>query len=190
WGVAGRERPRANRPAVEPIAVRGAPGALAVDPKKKFLSASLRPPSARASFGTDPATGKLKPLSTARLPKGENAAYVGTDRTGRWLLSASYAAGKVVVHGIQADGTIQTPAVQTVATAKTASRCRRIRAVITCVTPTGWATRSVSWRFTSSGMRGPSPPSISRMWGSRNDGPVGACGRGVPGVSSSQGVAA
>jgi 6-phosphogluconolactonase len=44
---------------------------------------------------------------------------VGTDRIGRWLLSASYAAGKVVVHGLD-DGTIRTLAVQTVATAKTA----------------------------------------------------------------------
>ena len=54
----------------------------------------------------DPATGKLKPLSTAALPKGENAAFVGTDRTGRWLLSASYAAGKVVVHRLNDDGMI------------------------------------------------------------------------------------
>jgi 6-phosphogluconolactonase len=106
--------------AVETIAVKGQPGALAVDPKKQFLFASLRTTDSLASFRIDPATGKLKPLSTARLPKGENAAYVGTDRTGRWLLSASYAAGKVVVHRIQDDGKIQTPAVQTVATAKTA----------------------------------------------------------------------
>src|SRR5262249_23200582 len=76
--------------------------------------------SALASFGIDPATGSLKQLSTAALPKGENAAFVGTDRTGRWLLSASYAAGKVVVHRLNDDGTIQTPPVQTVTTTKTA----------------------------------------------------------------------
>jgi 6-phosphogluconolactonase len=105
---------------VAAIAVAGAPGALAVDPKKKFMFASLRTNSTLASFQIDPRTGKLKRLSTARLPQGENAAYVGTDRTGRWLLSASYAAGKVVVHRIKDDGTIQTPAVQTVETAKTA----------------------------------------------------------------------
>src|SRR5262245_55897051 len=46
--------------AVETIAVKGAPGALAVDPKKKFLFASLRTTSALASFRIDPATGKLK----------------------------------------------------------------------------------------------------------------------------------
>jgi 6-phosphogluconolactonase len=106
--------------AVDAAPVEGAPGALAVDPAKQFLFASLRTNSTLASFRIDPATGTLKPLSTAPLPKGENAAFVGTDRTGRWLLSASYAAGKVVVHGLKDDGTIQTPAVQTVETAKTA----------------------------------------------------------------------
>ena len=104
----------------EAIAVEGAPGSLSVDPQKKFLFASLRSTSTLASFAVDPASGKLKALSTAELPKGENAAFVNTDRTGRWLLSASYAAGKIVVHGINEDGTIRTPAVQTVETTKTA----------------------------------------------------------------------
>jgi 6-phosphogluconolactonase len=106
--------------AVETVAVEGAPGALAVDPKQKYLFASLRSNNTLASFRIDPASGKLKPLSTAPPPKGENASFVRTDRTGRWLLSASYAAGKVVVHRVKDDGTIETPAVQTVETAKTA----------------------------------------------------------------------
>jgi 6-phosphogluconolactonase len=103
---------------VEAVAVEAAPGALAVDPQKHFLFASLRGNSTLASFRIDPAAGRLKRLSTAALPQGENAVFIATDRTGRWLLSASYAAGKVVVHGLK-DGTIETPAVQTVATAKT-----------------------------------------------------------------------
>lgn len=101
------------------VAVEGNPGALAVDPTGKTLFASLRSTSTLASFRIDPATGALKLLSTAALPPGENAAYMATDRSGRWLLSASYAAGKVVVHRLD-DGMIQTPAVQTVTTAKTA----------------------------------------------------------------------
>jgi 6-phosphogluconolactonase len=104
--------------AVNAVAVEGAPGALATDPQKKFLFASLRSNSTLASFRID-AEGKLKPLSTVALPKDENAAFVGTDRTGRWLLSASYAAGKIVVHRID-DGVIQSPAVQTIETVKTA----------------------------------------------------------------------
>ncbi len=104
---------------VEAVAVEGTPGALAVDPRKKYLFASLRSTSALASFRIDPATGRLKLLGTAALPKGANAAFVGTDRSGRWLLSASYAAGTVVVHRLR-DGVIQTPPVQTVKTAQTA----------------------------------------------------------------------
>jgi len=106
--------------AVDTVSVEGTPGALAVDPQKKYLFASLRSNSTLASFRIDPATGQLKHQNTAALPKGENAAFVETDRTGHWLFSASYAAGKVVVHHINDDGTIETPAVQTVETAKTA----------------------------------------------------------------------
>ncbi|OAI47930.1 hypothetical protein AYO44_08320, partial [Planctomycetaceae bacterium SCGC AG-212-F19] len=105
---------------VEAVAVEGAPGALGVDPQKKYLFASLRSNSTIASFRIDPATGKLKPLGSAALGKGENAAFVGTDRTGRWLLSASYNAGKLFVHKLNDDGTIVTPPVETVATAQTA----------------------------------------------------------------------
>src|SRR5262249_58220993 len=54
---------------VETIPVKGAPGALAVDPKRKFLFASLRSTDSVASFRIDSETGKLKLLSTARLPK-------------------------------------------------------------------------------------------------------------------------
>ncbi len=104
---------------VEAVPVDGTPGALGVDPHKEFLFASIRSTSKLASFRIDPATGKLKPLGTIALPKGESATFVSTDRTGRWLLTASYTGGKVVVHRLN-DGTIQTPAVQTVATAKTA----------------------------------------------------------------------
>jgi 6-phosphogluconolactonase len=104
---------------VQAVEVNGAPGSLAVDPERKFLFASLRTTSSLASFRIDPNTGMLKALSSAALPEGENAAFVGTDRTGRWLFSASYAAGKVVVHRLD-EGKIHTPAVQTMTTAKTA----------------------------------------------------------------------
>jgi 6-phosphogluconolactonase len=106
--------------AVDTQAVEGAPGSLAVDLDKKFLFASLRSTSTLASYRLDPATGKLSHLSTAALPEGENAAFVSPDRTRRWLLSASYAAGKVVVHRLNENGHIESPPVQTVATEKTA----------------------------------------------------------------------
>jgi len=100
--------------------VEGAPGSLAVDPQQKLLFASLRTNNSLASYRIDQATGHLKHISTAPLVKGENAAFVRADQTGRYLLSASYAAGKVVVHRLLEDGTIQSPALQSVETAKTA----------------------------------------------------------------------
>src|SRR5262249_36361070 len=57
--------------AVDAMAVDGEPGSLGVDPKNKFLLASLRTKTTLASFQIDPATGKLKHLSTAPLGKGD-----------------------------------------------------------------------------------------------------------------------
>ncbi|MFN0196002.1 MAG: lactonase family protein [Planctomycetaceae bacterium] len=102
------------------FAVEGTPGSLAVDPLNQFLYASLRDMSKIGSYQIDSSTGKLTLLNTVALPEGENAAFVGTDRSGKWLLSASYSAGKVVVHKLNDDGSIASPAIQTVATAKTA----------------------------------------------------------------------
>jgi 6-phosphogluconolactonase len=119
---------------VETFAVDGAPGALAVYPAGRakaggliggleqlplHLFASLRSNNSLASYAIDRNTGKLKHVSSVSLPKGENAAFVGTDRTGRWLISASYSGGKVVVHEID-KGKIKSPPVQTVTTAVTA----------------------------------------------------------------------
>ena len=109
-----------NWTSVETLAVEGTPGCLTLDPQKKYLFASLRSNSLLASFRVDAATGKLKPISVVGLPRTENAAFISTDRTGRWLFSASYAAGKIVVHGIGDDGMIKTPPVQTIETVKTA----------------------------------------------------------------------
>ena len=106
--------------AVDTFSVEGSPGSLGTDPKRQFLFASLRTTNSLASFRIDPTTGKLTPVSVAALPKSENAAFVTTDRTGRWLLSASYNGGTVVVHRLRDDGTIEVPAVQSVSTAKTA----------------------------------------------------------------------
>lgn len=105
---------------VDTLKVEGAPGSLATDPAKKFLFASLRTTNSIASFKIDPATGKLAVLNTVPLDKGANAAYVATDRTGGFLLSASYMGGKTVVHRLGADGKIDVKPVQVVTTAMTA----------------------------------------------------------------------
>jgi len=105
---------------VQTVSVNGTPGSLTTDPHRQFLYASLRTTSSLASFRIEPTTGKLTFINAVTLPAGENAAHVATDRTGRWLVSASYSGGTVVVHGLGSDGAIQSPAIQTVVTAKTA----------------------------------------------------------------------
>lgn len=105
---------------VQTITVNGAPGSLCVSPHQKYLYGSLRSANKIGSFRIDPETGSLKPLNEVSLSDGSNAAFVATDRSGIWLLSASYSGGKVVVHKLNADGSIASPAVQTVDTAQTA----------------------------------------------------------------------
>ncbi|MGY4098947.1 lactonase family protein [Nocardia sp. R16R-3T] len=88
---------------VESRPVDGAVMPLAMSPDHRYLYASLRSaPFAVAVFAIDPATGRLTPLSTAPLP--DNMAYLATDRSGRYLLSASYSGHKIAAHPIAADG--------------------------------------------------------------------------------------
>ena len=58
-----------------------------------------------AGFAIDPASGKLKHLGSGPLP--DSMAYIATDRTGRFLLGASYPGHKVTVSPIGPPGTVQ-----------------------------------------------------------------------------------
>jgi 6-phosphogluconolactonase len=88
---------------------------LALAPDRRFLYAALRaPPFPLTSFAIDPANGQLTPFAEASLP--DSMAYIATDQTGRWLLSASYPGSLVAVHAIDADGGIRGAAVQVIAT--------------------------------------------------------------------------
>src|SRR5262245_31294633 len=65
--------------------IEGEPGALAVDPRRRFLFAALRAEGKLASFRIDPATGLLKHLGT--VPAGPDPAHISTDAAGRFLLA-------------------------------------------------------------------------------------------------------
>ena len=81
---------------------------IAVSPNKKFLYAGFRgEPQVAAAFAIDPKTGKLKHLGNG--PLADSMAYIATDHTGKWLLSASYPGHKVTVNPIGADGIVQAP---------------------------------------------------------------------------------
>lgn len=105
-----------------PIATTAVPGPakpggslpLAVSPDKKMLYAGLRnEPYSAVTFAIDRKTGKLTLVGPG--PLADSMAYISTDRTGKFLLSASYGGNKVTVNPIGPSGVVQ-PAAQTITT--------------------------------------------------------------------------
>ncbi|MEE4077946.1 lactonase family protein [Pseudomonas viridiflava] len=74
---------------------------MALSPDGKALFAALRAkPYQVVSFSIEPLTGHLKPL--AQAPLAESLAYLSTDRSGRFLMGASYGADLLSVQPIDA----------------------------------------------------------------------------------------
>ena len=81
---------------------------LAVSPDKRWLFVALRnEPWSVRSFAIDPATGRLEYLGFG--PLADNTCYISTDKTGRFLLSASYQGSKLAVNPIGPDGIVRPP---------------------------------------------------------------------------------
>src|SRR5207249_4651706 len=79
---------------------------MAVSPDKRFLYAGTRgEPKIAAGFAIDPASGTLKHVASG--PLADSMAYIAVDRTGRYLLGASYPGHKVAVSRIDPPGTVQ-----------------------------------------------------------------------------------
>jgi 6-phosphogluconolactonase len=91
---------------------------MSVSPDKRFLVAAGRsqPYSAQA-FAIDPSTGALRLAGAG--PLAESFPYITHDRSGRWLLGASYSAHLVAVSPVNPDGTVGAP-VQVIPTARNA----------------------------------------------------------------------
>ena len=99
---------------VQQVATGGTVMPLAVSPDRRRLYASIRSaPLAVLSFAIDPDDGTLAPLGTSPLPA--SMCWIGLDRSGRWLLSASYGESLVAISPIGEDG-VAGPARQTVGT--------------------------------------------------------------------------
>lgn len=81
---------------------------LAVSPDKRVLFVVLRnEPWSVRSFAIDAGSGRLDYLGFG--PLADNTCYISTDRTGRFLLSASYQGSKIAVNPIGSDGIVQAP---------------------------------------------------------------------------------
>ena len=100
---------------VERVPVTGIVMPLAVAPNRRFLYASLRSePFSVACFAIDATSGRLAYLSSTGLP--DQMCYITTDKTGRFLLSASYQGSLLAIHAIGPDGLVQAQPIQTLPT--------------------------------------------------------------------------
>ena len=97
------------------VEVSGSPGPLTRSPCGNYLYAGLRSSREIATYQIDEKSKQLTLLSTIQLDA--DTCYIATDKTGRYLLSAYYGAGKVTVHAIGEDKTVQEGAIQTIETA-------------------------------------------------------------------------
>jgi 6-phosphogluconolactonase len=104
-------KPGGHLTLVDNVAVAGPtkPGGslpLAVSPDKKRLYVGLRnEPYTAVTFSLDARTGKLTLVGPG--PLADSMAYIITDRSGKFLLSASYGGNKVTVNPIGPDGMVQ-----------------------------------------------------------------------------------
>jgi 6-phosphogluconolactonase len=81
---------------------------MSVSPDRRFLFASVRSkPFTVITYAIDRKTGDLKQLSTA--PTAESYPYISVDKTGRFLLGASYGGHQVGVNAIGKDGKVSDP---------------------------------------------------------------------------------
>lgn len=103
-------KPNGDLSAVETVKVPGPakPGGslpLAISPEKHRLYAALRnEPYTAVTFDIDAKTGRLKLVGPG--PLADSMAYIAVDRTGRFLLGASYGGNKVTVNAIGTNGVI------------------------------------------------------------------------------------
>ena len=81
---------------------------MSVSPDKKFLYAAVRSkPYTAVTYAIDSATGALKEV--AKGPLADSFPYIQVDKTGRWLLGASYGSHLVSVNPIDKDGKVGEP---------------------------------------------------------------------------------
>lgn len=97
------------------VAVSGRPAPLALDPGRRVLHVGRRRENLVTSFRIDPERGEASEIGTIAVDS--DPCFLGTDRSGGWLLSAYYNAGRLAVHRIGPDGAAQAPPTEWLRTA-------------------------------------------------------------------------
>jgi 6-phosphogluconolactonase len=91
---------------------------MSVSPDRRFLFAAVRSkPFTVITYAIDPKSGALAKRSSAAL--AESFPYIRVDKTGRFLLGASYGGNLVSVNAVGKDGTVSDPK-QVIPTARNA----------------------------------------------------------------------
>ena len=81
---------------------------LAITPDHRVLIAGVRSqPFVAVSFAIDPKTGQLSHIGNG--PLADSMAYIATDRSGKFLFSASYGGNKVALNPLLANGVVGEP---------------------------------------------------------------------------------
>jgi 6-phosphogluconolactonase len=118
--ILGLNRATGDLDVIDKVAIPGADKPsptsmpMGLSPDRRFLYAALRSePFTVASFAIDKATGKLSHLGNS--PLEASMAYTTVDRSGKWLLCASYPQGKLTINPIGSDGKIGVPPNQVIA---------------------------------------------------------------------------
>src|SRR5205807_2538715 len=95
---------------------------MTVSPDKRFLIAAIRTrPFSAYTYSIDRGTGALRHVATG--PLAESFPYISLDRSGRYLLGASYGGHLVSVNPVGADGRVVEPH-QVIPTARNAHSIR------------------------------------------------------------------
>lgn len=96
---------------------------MAVSPDQRFLYAAVRSkPYSVHAYTIDSASGTLKPLSVS--PLAESVPFITLDKTGRFLLGASYGAHLVSVNAVDGDGRVAAPPLQVIPVGRNAHAIR------------------------------------------------------------------
>jgi 6-phosphogluconolactonase len=96
---------------------------MAVSPDRRFLYAGVRSkPFAVHTYSINPSTGALTPLAVS--PLVESFPYISLDKTGRYLLGASYGSHLISVNAVGADGRVAADPLQVIPVGRNAHSIR------------------------------------------------------------------
>ncbi len=113
----GTLQPGARVPAAKVV------GPMAVSPDRRFLYAGVRSkPYAVHAYTIDSGTGALQLLAVS--PLAESFPYLSLDKTGRFLLGASYGAHLISVNAVGADGRVAAEPLQVIPVGRNAHSIR------------------------------------------------------------------